>query len=61
MGERSLDVGDAGGGFAEDAADVHGALVHAGEGEACLLEEVGWDEGDEADAHVEGAEHFGGV
>ena len=41
-----------------DAAYDEGALVHAGKSEAGLFEEVGGDDGDEADAHVEGAHHF---
>ena len=40
------------------AAEDDGALVHAGEGEARFLEQVGGDDGDQADAHVEGAEHL---
>ncbi len=53
-----LAVDDAGGGFADDAAEDDGALVHAGEGEAGFFDEVGGDDGDQADAHVEGAEHL---
>jgi len=56
----ALAVGDAGAGFAVDAADDDGAFIHAGQGEAGLLEQVGGDDGDHADAHVEGAEHLVG-
>ena len=61
LGRGRLGVDDAGWGLADDAAKDDGALVHTGEGEACLFEQVGGNDGDQADAHVEGAEHLVGV
>jgi hypothetical protein len=53
-----LAVEDAGRGLADHAAEDDGALVHAGEREACLLEQVGGNDCDQADAHVEGTKHL---
>ena len=61
MGRWRLGVDDSGRGFADDAADDYGAFVHAGEGEAGFLEQVGGNDRDQADAHIEGAEHLVGV
>jgi hypothetical protein len=58
---EALVVKDSWGGFANYPAENDGALVHARQGQAGLLDEVRGDDGYQADAHVEGAEHLVGL